>query len=1068
VKKSKKYSRNLRNRKKIQPGSIISLTVTFTPINYQKSLRSIPAQKPTMSNTANRGELFGINSEQPSPFEGYREPIPVTPLSDGTREEDSLDPPVSESYQEPMANTRTKEEVKETNNQVAEAIHQILSQFKKEVAKDIKQGTTLVEPSPFEGEERLKFDGTNVTEFLREFEHRADTFKYDEATKIDRLLVHCDDTRREIIVDTVKEYATAKQTGQWAPIVKALRKRFRNQDQGQLEESEDALRDWLALCQATPNMDIGKYLDAFQVKIRKCIRAETIDPALEGWFLVKGLHENAARKVLTRCKLNVDRPRTFNSEAIYQVLHEMAEMNYNTRRLNPSKAMNSISRYAEFQPDTMTAPADTRFSAPKENQTSGTDKQARPKGVRGVRMPLGSRATQAEVDEIIDQFSKMSINRQVLTQWDARQNELINEPTIFSDIQRVLSQVQAATFTNPAPGLPTPQNQQPKPGGFANYQARPNGYIPPQPGNGTQTFQNNSVGGIGFPNQYQGSQDARNQAVSGAGFQERAQENCWACGNTNHRAASCPERQKLFDNGWIWWNPAERRLRWGTKEQDQGEIASLGPRGSQNQRLIQRIKQLTRTEFDPLVIPANWNQPQAPPVPTASISHMTVQMEPGTEAGTLSEEEYDKILRESGIVHTAGSIPDGPRAQVNSIQATPCEKPSTRKTENISDIVNMHVTAATKKSRVPAVRNSRDDLTDLFGFPRQPPKPRVMFEDYSDMMDVDYPQLPPPKINQKPAAPPAPKKTKLADTLTPDPIEIVQLLLQTEVKTTLGQVLSNMPDVRRRVLGPGLTEEENDKIRINALIVTKEEKQDDSDLEEVPRKPQINSIEGTFATFFKVEAENGIIIRAGPYKPHSSKAPEPMYNTTAQLSSVQAEFDEEPEVTTRTRRQYDRAAGIEHMRRECPRALVKIDGIRVYALLDTGAELNTMRLKTAEAAGLYITSLPQEMANSRMQAANGTHANFEGIVWRVPIHTGPVTILSNFFVVRALSNPVILGNPFLADSRAKLEHSADGRTYCTFYDEEGMDSTRFVSTHADRLNPRGVFADPRRGNDQGA
>jgi hypothetical protein len=50
--------------------------------------------------------------------------------------------------------------------------------------------------------------------------------------------------------------------------------------------------------------------------------------------------------------------------------------------------------------------------------------------------------------------------------------------------------------------------------------------------------------------------------------------------------------------------------------------------------------------------------------------------------------------------------------------------------------------------------------------------------------------------------------------------------------------------------------------------------------------------------------------------------------------------------------------GFERLRRDCPKAWVQIHGARLEALLDLGAELNTICWKTALAAGLSVTSLP--------------------------------------------------------------------------------------------------------------
>jgi hypothetical protein len=41
---------------------------------------------------------------------------------------------------------------------------------------------------------------------------------------------------------------------------------------------------------------------------------------------------------------------------------------------------------------------------------------------------------------------------------------------------------------------------------------------------------------------------------------------------------------------------------------------------------------------------------------------------------------------------------------------------------------------------------------------------------------------------------------------------------------------------------------------------------------------------------------------------------------------------------------------------------------------------------------------------------------FSGMVWRALVSIGNITILTNFFVLKSLSSPVILGNLFLADA----------------------------------------------------
>jgi hypothetical protein len=103
-----------------------------------------------------------------------------------------------------------------------------------------------------------------------------------------------------------------------------------------------------------------------------------------------------------------------------------------------------------------------------------------------------------------------------------------------------------------------------------------------------------------------------------------------------------------------------------------------------------------------------------------------------------------------------------------------------------------------------------------------------------------------------------------------------------------------------------------------------------------------------------------------------------------------------------------------------------------------------MRLKTAQTARLVITSMPREIGNSRMQSANRTFESFAGIVWRAPISIRNIVIPTNFFILKALSNPVILGNPYLADAQTQFVYRADRKMTYTIFSEDRSSSASFI------------------------
>jgi hypothetical protein len=90
---------------------------------------------------------------------------------------------------------------------------------------------------------------------------------------------------------------------------------------------------------------------------------------------------------------------------------------------------------------------------------------------------------------------------------------------------------------------------------------------------------------------------------------------------------------------------------------------------------------------------------------------------------------------------------------------------------------------------------------------------------------------------------------------------------------------------------------------------------------------------------------------------------------------------------------------------------------------------------------LLITSLPSSMRTARMVTANSSTASFVRIVWGVPIIIGQIEVCTNFFVVKSCTNLIILGNPFLTDSRARIKYATNGLIYCRIFSINGQSNT---------------------------
>ena len=252
-------------------------------------------------------------------------------------------------------------------------------------------------------------------------------------------------------------------------------------------------------------------------------------------------------------------------------------------------------------------------------------------------------------------------------------------------------------------------------------------------------------------------------------------------------------------------------------------------------------------------------------------------------------------------------------------------------------------------------------------------------------MDIDYQQVPK-DHRSRGKGEPGPRKIKLIDAIEGKPDDVVRSLLQTILQLPLGAVLANMPEVRKSFTKTGYTRDEADQLLdINTAEGSWAEATDKT-LNQAfqcareanePSGPaaKCNAVLATIPDYVEVEARRGIITRCGiPAVRGPEGHPALLPRTTLSMAHIST-----------TRSEYDRDHGLERLRRDCPKAWIQIHGIRLEALLDSGAELNTIRWKTALAAGLSVTSLPREMENAQLRTANGGRKSFEGIVWRVPI-----------------------------------------------------------------------------------
>ncbi|KAF1934512.1 hypothetical protein EJ02DRAFT_363547, partial [Clathrospora elynae] len=116
------------------------------------------------------------------------------------------------------------------------------------------------------------------------------------------------------------DFKEAKATHDWDKAKEALRRRFRDQDSIQMEETEDALRLWLSQCAAMEDLSLQSYLDLFGTRFARCEKARTVTPSLKGWYLVRGLNSSRLRKVLSKFNLELSQEFGFDYVKIQNFL----------------------------------------------------------------------------------------------------------------------------------------------------------------------------------------------------------------------------------------------------------------------------------------------------------------------------------------------------------------------------------------------------------------------------------------------------------------------------------------------------------------------------------------------------------------------------------------------------------------------------------------------------------------------------------------------------------------------------------------------------------------------------
>jgi aspartyl protease len=137
---------------------------------------------------------------------------------------------------------------------------------------------------------------------------------------------------------------------------------------------------------------------------------------------------------------------------------------------------------------------------------------------------------------------------------------------------------------------------------------------------------------------------------------------------------------------------------------------------------------------------------------------------------------------------------------------------------------------------------------------------------------------------------------------------------------------------------------------------------------------------------------------------------------------------------------------------------VKIRGIYVNAMLDSGAEVNVMTRALADRAGLTVrTNLALAL-----KTVSGERRKFDGACEEVDISIGGISNTQVIMVIDDIDHKLILGCPFFHDAQLTFVYDEDGYQCAKFANE---DRTKIGTTRVCR--PQGKeWRDARAGADE--
>ncbi|KAH8708429.1 hypothetical protein GQ44DRAFT_628127 [Phaeosphaeriaceae sp. PMI808] len=175
------------------------------------------------------------------------------------------------------------------------------------------------------------------------------------------------------------------------------------------------------------------------------------------------------------------------------------------------------------------------------------------------------------------------------------------------------------------------------------------------------------------------------------------------------------------------------------------------------------------------------------------------------------------------------------------------------------------------------------------------------------------------------------------------------------------------------------------------------------------------------------------------------------HEITGNGDTWQEELDE---VTNESALQKARVADAIFIHCELPMCWTYMGKHAVRCLIDTGAQINLMRLSAARAMKVTYEEMIQDpMHVNGMVTANGGMDPFIGTAWNVGVRIGEVTTTTHFRIVANLTKSAILGGPWCASARLAIQYNVFGRITCRVLSDNGSRNAVFIASDPAPFHP---------------